>query len=164
MATSWSYVNNDEYKPTSRLIHLLVDIVCKGGNLLLNIGPGPDGTLSPVALQRLKELGEWIDVNGDAIYNTRAVAPYKDGEVCYTRMRDGAINAVYLPADSAATLPQTIAVPSFVPTPGSAVSMLGVDEPMTWERSAEGCIIHVPESVRTNPPCRYAWAFRIMPE
>jgi alpha-L-fucosidase len=164
MATSWSHVKNDEYKPTSKLIHLLVDIVAKGGNLLLNIGPGPDGTLSPVALQRLKELGQWMKVNGDAIYSTRAIAPYKEGNVCYTRMRDGSINAIYLPTDSVSPLPVTITVPSFAPKPGSSVTMLGVSEPLTWEKKGTGCVIRVPYSVRTNPPCRYAWAFHFTPE
>jgi alpha-L-fucosidase len=164
MATSWSYVKNDEYKPTSKLIHLLVDIVAKGGNLLLNIGPGPDGTLSPVALQRLKELGEWMKVNGDAIYSTRAIAPYKEGNICYTRMRDESINAIYLPTDSVSPLPESITVPSFSPGTGGSVTMLGVSEPLTWEKLGTGCVIRVPESVRTNPPCRYAWAFHFMPE
>ncbi len=164
MATSWSYVKNDEYKPTGRLIHLLVDIVCKGGNLLLNIGPSPEGELSPVALQRLEDIGEWMQINGDAIYGTRAVAPYKEGEVCYTRMPDSSINAIYLPVDTAASLPATITIPSFAPRAGSAVTMLGVAEPITWEKTGDGCVIHVSDAIRDNPPCRYAWAFHFMPE
>ncbi|MEZ5357718.1 MAG: alpha-L-fucosidase [Candidatus Zixiibacteriota bacterium] len=164
MATSWSFVKNDEYKPTPQLIHLLVDIVCKGGNFLLNIGPGPDGTLAPDAWNRLKEIGEWMKVNGPAIYETRAVAPYKKGNVCFTKMRDGSINAIYLPADSAASLPEEISIPSFTPQDGSDVIMLGINEKMTWEKSGNGCIIHVPESIRNNPPCKYAWAFHFLPE
>jgi len=164
MATSWSYVRDDEYKPTSRLIHLLVDIVARGGNLLLNIGPGPDGDLAPTALKRLKELGEWMRVNGAAIYSTRAVAPYKDGNVCYTRMPDGRINAIYLTPPSDTLLPETIAVPSFAPRAGSEVVMLGVSEPLSWEKIGTGCMIHVPNSIRANPPCRYAWAFCLRPE
>jgi alpha-L-fucosidase len=164
MATSWSYVKNDEYKPTFRLIHLLVDIVAKGGNLLLNIGPGPDGDLSPVALQRLKELGAWMKVNGGAIYSTRAIAPYKEGNVCYTRSIEGAINAIYLAADSSDGPPESVSVPSFVPKTGSGVRMLGVAEPLNWVRTGRGCEIRIPESVRTNPPCRYAWTFSFYPE
>jgi alpha-L-fucosidase len=164
MATSWSYVRNDEYKPTSRLIPLLVDIVAKGGNLLLNIGPGPEGDLSPVALQRLKELGEWMKVNGEAIYATRAIAPYKEGNVCYTRRPDGTINAIYLAADSSGVPPATVSVPAFAPKAGSTVTMLGVTEPIVWEKTTAGCVIHVPESARANPPCRYAWTFSFNPE
>jgi alpha-L-fucosidase len=161
MGTSWSYVKNDDYKPTEKLIHLLVDIVAKGGNLLLNIGPSPEGELPPVALQRLHELGEWIKVNGNAIYATRAQSPYKEGQVCYTRSPDGTINAIYLDSDSTPGLPATISIPSFTPKAGSVVTMLGVTAPLVWEMTERGCLIHIPDSVRTRPPCKNAWALRI---
>ncbi len=164
MATSWSYVRNDEYKSTSRLIHLLVDIVCKGGNLLLNIGPGPNGDLAPDALLRLKEIGEWMQVNGDAIYSTRAVAPYKEGTVCYTRAKDGTINAICLSDGKDATPPATVSIPSFAPRQGTTVSLLGVDDPLVWEPDGNGCTVHIPESVRSVPPCSYAWTIRLQPE
>jgi alpha-L-fucosidase len=52
MATSWSYVPNDQYKPANEIIEILVDIVSKGGNYLLNIGPGPDGDLGCQCLRQ----------------------------------------------------------------------------------------------------------------
>ncbi len=60
MGDSWSYVPNDRYKSTNLLIHLLVDIVSKGGNFLLNVGPAPDGTLPDTALLRMREIGAWM--------------------------------------------------------------------------------------------------------
>lgn len=164
MATSWSYVKNDDYKSTHRLIHLLVDIVCKGGNLLLNIGPSPEGELVPDALQRLEDLGEWMKLNGDAIYSTRAVAPYKEGKVCYTEAPDGTINAIYLSDGEESRPPAAISLPSFSPRSGSTVTMLGVDEPLTWEPDGAGCLIRIPESVRSAPPCHHAWTIRLQPE
>jgi len=164
MATSWSYVKNDEYKPTSKLIHLLVDIVAKGGNLLLNIGPGPDGTISPVAYQRLEEIGDWMKINGDALYNSRAIAPYKEGKVCFTRLPDESINAIYLAEDGETQPPERIEITSFTPEEGSAVMMLGVSDPVLWEKTSNGFVIHVPESARKNPPCSHAWAFRFTKE
>lgn len=53
------------------MIHLLVETVAFNGNLLLNVGPRADGTLAPIFEDRLKEIGKWIDVNGDAIYSTK---------------------------------------------------------------------------------------------
>jgi alpha-L-fucosidase len=160
MATSWSYVATDTYKPAGQLIHLLVDIVAKGGNLLLNIGPSPEGELAPAALDRLRELGIWMKVNSGAIYETRAVAPYKEGKVCFTRQRDGAINAIYLADDDETGPPQTIAISSFTPRTGSTVTMLGVKDPMSWEKQSEGFVVRIPESVHSTPPCRHAWTFR----
>lgn len=97
MATSWSYVPNDTYKPTNELIEKLVDIVSKGGNLLLNIGPGPDGTLDSVAYSRLEEMGDWININGEAIYGTRMYKVFGEGEnIRYTRSKDEKTIYVFL--------------------------------------------------------------------
>jgi alpha-L-fucosidase len=72
MGNSWSYVPNDKYKSARKIIHMLTDIVSKNGNLLLNIGPGPDGEWDPVAYQRLQEIGVWMKINSEAIYDTEA--------------------------------------------------------------------------------------------
>lgn len=96
MGNSWSYNKNDEYKSTNVLIHYLVDIVAKGGNFLLNVGPGPDGKLPEDAVKRMKEIGAWMRVNGDAIYDSRPVYPYSDGNLRYTQGKDGTIYAIVL--------------------------------------------------------------------
>lgn len=85
MGNSWSYVPGDTYKTPAQLIHLLCRIVSRGGNFLLNIGPGPDGEWAPEAYHRLEEIGKWMDQNGKAIYNTRPVAPYEWGNCVYTQ-------------------------------------------------------------------------------
>jgi len=53
----------------------------------------------------LKEIGAWMKVNGDAIYSTRPVAPYKEGNICFTQNKDGRVNAIYLAAKKEITLP-----------------------------------------------------------
>ena len=89
MGDSWSYVENDNYKSTKQLIHMLVDIVAKGGNYLLNVGPDEDGQIPETAVERLREIGEWLKVNGQAIYNTRPLYPYAKGDKRYTQSKDG---------------------------------------------------------------------------
>lgn len=89
MGNSWSYVEDDQYKSTRELIHLLVDIVAKGGNFLLNVGPDADGKIPEEALQRMKEIGQWLRQNGEAIYGTRPLYPYIDGNKRYTQSKDG---------------------------------------------------------------------------
>ena len=61
----------DDYKSARRLVLLLVDTVSRGGNLLLDIGPNADGTIPVIMQQRLVEVGDWLRVNGEAIYGTR---------------------------------------------------------------------------------------------
>jgi alpha-L-fucosidase len=164
MATSWSYVPNDIYRPSRTLVHLLVDIVAKGGNFLLNIGPGPDGTLDDTAYARLRDLGGWMKVNGEAIHGTRAIAPYKDDRVAYTRSTKGAINAIYLAREGESAPPASIEIPSFVPASGSTVTMLGVRDPLRWEKKGKGCVVLIPASVRRSPPADWAWVVRMMTE
>ncbi len=164
MATSWSYVSTDTYKPTCSLIHLLVDIVAKGGNLLLNIGPSPEGELPPLSLERLKEIGAWMEVNGGALYHSRAIAPYKEGNICFTRLPDRTINAIYLAGEDEKQPPETIQITSFTPKAESKITMSGIKEPLAWEKTNNGFVIYIPESARTHPPCNYAWTFQFIPE
>ncbi len=88
MGNSWSYVPNDEYKPTNKLIHMLVRIVSRGGSLLLNIGPSPEGDFAAPAYERLKEIGAWMKVHGEAIYGTIPMAPYETDNIVYLQSKD----------------------------------------------------------------------------
>ncbi len=160
MATSWSYVPNDTYKPAVKLVHLLVDVVAKGGNFLLNIGPSPAGELPPASLDRLREIGDWMKVNGGAIYSTRPVAPHVDGRIRFTQMPDGGINAIYLAGGNETRPPATVTITANTPKTGSTVRMLGVRKPLKWEPGGRGFVIHVPEDVRDTPPCSHAWTFQ----
>ncbi|HRH36807.1 MAG TPA: alpha-L-fucosidase, partial [Flavobacteriales bacterium] len=81
MGTSWSWVPNEQYKSTDEIIRTLVNVVSRGGSLLLNVAPGPDGQLDSTAYVRLKEVGEWLKVNGEAVYGTRAVYLQRQGNV-----------------------------------------------------------------------------------
>jgi alpha-L-fucosidase len=68
---TWAYNAHDHaYKSAQDLIRGLVEVCSRGGNFLLNIGPGPDGVVQPEFQQRLRAVGDWITVNGEAIYDT----------------------------------------------------------------------------------------------
>jgi alpha-L-fucosidase len=159
MATSWSYVPDDTYKSPRVLIHMLADVVAKGGNLLLNIGPGPDGRWHDAAYDRLRALGAWMEMNGAAIYGTRAVAPYAEGKVRLTRARDGAVYAIYLPDEGETALPAYLSLMGIQPAPGATLTLLGADLELEWEASGNGFVARIPEG--TPPPAEHAWVVRI---
>jgi alpha-L-fucosidase len=73
MNRNWGYNSHDhDFKSVDRLIGLLVETASKGGNLLLNVGPKPDGTFPEESVERLRGIGKWMRVNGGAIYGSRA--------------------------------------------------------------------------------------------
>ncbi len=162
MASSWSYVPGDIYKPANKIIHMLVDIVCKGGNYLLNIGPSPEGVWADSAYARLREIGDWMKVNGEAIYRSRPVAPYKSGKICFTSGPDGALYAIYLAGQDELVMPAAIIVNGLDVPAGARVTMLGSKIRLNWkEEQGTGFRISIPDSLQKNPPCRHAWTFRI---
>lgn len=157
LGDSWSYVPNDRYKSARQIVHMLVDIVAKGGNYLLNVGPDANGELPSAAVARLAEIGTWVKSNGEAIYATRPVAPYRDGKVCLTHGKDGAIYAIYL-LDEGEVIPRTIALKNMVPAQGATIRLLGSDAELKWQRDGSGARIVLPETVAANG---YAVSLRI---
>ena len=159
MGEQWSYKPNDKYKSPRQLIQLLVDVVSKGGNLVLNIGPDPDGRFPEPAIERLRAMGQWLKVNGDAIYATRAVAPYKIGRACLTK-KGSTVYLIYLADKDESAPPAKLHVPAI--TGGKNVRMLGAETPVGFAFDAnQGLTIEIPESIRQNLPCEHAWAFAV---
>jgi len=143
MGGSWSYAPNDKYKSTTTLIHNLMNIVSKGGNYLLNIGPGPDGEWHEEAYQKLQEIGEWMKINGDAVYETRAIAPYRDDKVCFTRKKDGSVYAVYLMEDKE-SVPSTIQFSGIIPSKKAVLSLSGYSKKLKWKTENNRTTVYLP--------------------
>ncbi len=159
----WSWVPDAKYRSGRETIHMLVDITAKGGNLLLNIAPGPDGRWDDEAFALLREIGDWMEVNGEAIYGTRAMAPYKDGKVCLTRKKEGPVYAIYLPDENENTLPSKVWLNRLQARQESVVELLGYGK-VEWEKTGNGMLIIVPEDAIVDPPCNEAWTFKIETE
>lgn len=110
MGGAWGWVPNDNYKSSKEIIQLLTNIVAKGGNLLLGIGPNGKGEFEPKVYQNLAEVGKWLRTNGEAIYETKPVEPFLDGKVAYTAKGDHTIYGIYMPAKNEKELPSEIVV------------------------------------------------------
>ncbi|MGE5412381.1 MAG: alpha-L-fucosidase [Clostridiales bacterium] len=161
MTPSWSYEPGLQYKPSRQLVHLLVEIVSKGGNFLLNVAPKSDGDYEDEAYERLNEIGEWMDINSQAIYDSHPFAPYKEDKVCFTQLNDGTIYAIYLAGEDETKIPEKLTLKSFSPSSKSSIELLGSSAKLVWNKTNNGFEIEIPESLRLNPPCKYAWTIKI---
>jgi alpha-L-fucosidase len=171
---SWGYIDNDTYKQPEPLIHELIDVVSKNGNLLLNIGPRSDGTIPAAAQATLLAIGSWLDINGEAIYSTRPWTHFGEGP---TQLASGSFQDKtekpftaedfrftthngHLYAIELGWPTTNEAVIHSLPATGPAVqsvSLLGYDHPLTWHQQPDGLHIQLP----TTPVGHYAYAFKI---
>jgi alpha-L-fucosidase len=175
---SWGYIQNDTFKSPEFIVHQLVDIISKNGNLLLNIGPRPDGTIPEEVQHILLDVGAWLKVNGDAIYGTRPwkiygegptkvaegsfhdtdVKPYTAEDFRFTE-KNGVLYAIELgwPANHEAIIhaltPATLDNGKQI----HSIQLLGSEGNLPFEQLADGLHVRLPE----QPASKYAYAIRI---
>ena len=162
---SWGYVRDPDYKTPGRIIHQLIDVVAKNGNLLLDVGPRADGTIPEEVQERLRAIGAWMRVNGEAIYGTRPAFRFGEGP---TKIKAGSYvadrhtdftardlrfttrrQAFYVLVMGAPGRRVTVtALRRDTPLPGGPLKhaqMLGVPGTLTWRWTGEGLEIEMPE-------------------
>lgn len=173
---SWCYTENESNKTPEQIVHDLVDIVSKNGNLLLNIGPRADGTITEEQKNVLLSIGKWLKTNGEAIYGTRCwikhgegattgtAGSFSDNEATFYTAQDIRFttkgNDLYAIALNWGDKP--VIITSLTPEViGNAkiqsVEMLGTDEKIQWKETEKGLQLNFP----TRKPCDYAYAFKI---
>ena len=168
----WFYNRNWKFRPVTWNIHMLVDIVSKNGNLLLNVVQRPDGSLDPEVEQMLHEMADWIAVNGEAIYSTRPWLVYGEGPVrtkgghfkedfnytakdirFTTRGKTLYAMALGWPEDG------KLVVKSLARSEGEAgrkvtrVSLLGSKSKVDWRQTREGLVVTVPSQQGARYTC-----------
>ena len=163
---SWGYIQNDTFKSPEFVVHQLIDIVSKNGNLLLNIGPRSDGTIPEEVQRVLLDVGSWLNVNGEAIYGTRPWRVYGEGP---TKVAAGSFHDTDTPAGSPVTLTDGLAWPgngeavihSLARTVGSqhvrSVTLLGSDAKLQFDERRDGLHVRLP----AKSPAQYAYALRV---
>lgn len=174
---SWGWISDEENKTPDEIIDALIDIVSKNGNLLLNIGPKPDGTISSGQAKILLRIGEWLKINGEGIYGTRPWIISGEGPTVAAEGSFGDIkspvytaedirftskeNIVYAFCLDVPTSPKII-IKSLGPGTGSLVKiknieLLGSTEKIKWTQKKDKLLIDTPKSA----PCREALTFKV---
>jgi alpha-L-fucosidase len=163
---SWCYLTHPNYKSAGRVIHQLIDIVSKNGNLLLDVGPRPDGTIPDEIVSRLRQIGAWLGVNGEAIYETRPAFRFGEGP---TVVKEGIYVADHNSDFTAQDIRFTTRAQAFyihvLGAPGSQVrvaslnrdtplpigtlhraELLGSAAALRWEWTPGGLVVQMPET------------------
>jgi alpha-L-fucosidase len=182
VGSGWGYIKDLGFKSVNELVTGLVDRVSKNGYLLLNVGPKPDGTIPEPAKERLKGVGDWLRINGEAIYGTspwlragegptrlKKSGPFnEDNSLRYTPQdirftsKNDTLYATVLawPGDHAAItsfVPQGQTWSGLYPSEIDSIQMLGSDEPIKWEYTKDALILTTPKV----QPCNDAFVYKI---
>ena len=162
MNDTWGFKTKDtNWKSAETLVKNLADIVSKGGNFLLNVGPTSEGLFPAASVERLKEMGDWMKVNKEAIYAVRQLRNFKEGnDIRYTLSPDGKyINTFVFNLPSG-----QLNIKQIKPVEGSVIRMYGLDTDLKWNYDeTAGLTIELPEEL-TDParlPCKYVWVLKI---
>ncbi len=135
---SWGYNKNDRhYKSTPDLVRYLALAAARNSNFLLNVGPRPDGSIQPEFTERLREVGVWLESNGESIYGTRGgpVAPF---DCIVTTQRPGRIY-VHLAGDCTSREPRLAGLPE-----PANIWFLSTGTPVRWTREDDAIVMHLP--------------------
>ncbi len=162
IGNSFGYNRNEgieNYLSVQELVHSFVDIVSKNGNLLLNVGPMADGTIPELQRERLAGLGQWLSINGDAIFGTRpwVRADGSTGEGLAVRFTQhgGDLYATVLGKPKG----NRIQVEGFQVQDGTVVYLLGHGSPLSWQQQDGALAVTLPDQLPESP----AYTLRITP-
>jgi alpha-L-fucosidase len=164
LANNWGYVPNDVYKSSAKVIHSLIEVVAKGGSIVLGIDPKPDGKLTNEALQRMKEIGAWMQKNGEAIYDTRTVKNYRDSSTYFTQNKTRGLYYALVCLPEGKSLPSTIEWNDNAPKKGSKMILLQTGESVKWKQNGNHTTVFLPSAFVRRNETLPALAFSFQPD
>lgn len=161
MNDTWGYKEyDDNWKTSQNLIFNLVDIAAKGGNYLLNVGPTAEGLIPGTSVERLEAMGDWMKINGEAIYATeRLQNHFREGEnIRYTKKKG---EQVYY-GITFNSPGEAVQFSYLQPDEGSEITLLGYGGLLDWEFDEEnGLTIQIPAEARNAENLNTAWVFKV---
>jgi len=144
-----------DYMSAKDLLNTLCDLVSKGGNFLLNVGPAADGTIPVIMQERLEQMGDWLKVNGDAIYGTRLYSKKEQKDVYYTKKGD----KVYAILKSFPFDDVTLELVDY--KEGMKARLLCTSAPVTVKENGGKAVLSFPRLNPDDLSCQYLYAVEI---
>ena len=145
LTTDWGWVKNAKYKTPNQIISMLMEVVAKGGSLLLGVGPTADGIIEQPAVERLAEVGRWMQKNGEAIYNTRITSNYHSNNVWFTASKNGKTLYALYALPEGEKIPASIEWEGNIPTKNSRIKLLASGQKVKWAIKDNKVILTVPD-------------------
>jgi len=156
--SSFGYLEGDKYKTVESVIHEMIEVVSRNGNFLINIGPKADGTLVPEQVERLRAMGDWLKINGEAIYGTRYWKVYsQENEHLAFTTKGKTLYAIQLKKPTSGFTIDATA--GWKADDIETVRLLGSDAVITWSIGPDGVRIFPPGDLGES---QFAWSFEIV--
>lgn len=175
---TWCHIKDGQYKAATALIHQLIDVVSKNGNFFLNVGPKKDGSFATQTIEQLESIGDWLRVNGEAIYATRPftifgegptnqttdrvtypsqIVPFTHEDIRFTQKGNN-VYAIFLGWPYAGK----VSISSFssnghIRSAIKRISLLGNDASLDYTQDSTALTVSLP----TEKPCMHAYALKI---
>ncbi|WP_291595896.1 alpha-L-fucosidase [Bacteroides sp.] len=157
LTSDWGWVKNAKYKTSNQVISMLMEVVAKGGSLLLGVGPTAEGIIEQPAIERLAEVGRWLQKNGEAIYNTRITSNYHSNNVWFTANKNGKTLYALYALPEGEKIPASIEWQGNIPTKNSRIKLLVSGRKVKWTiKDNDRVILTVPDKyVGSNEPLAF---------
>ena len=145
LTDDWGWVPRPRFKSPEKVIGTLIEIVAKGGNLVLGVGPTPQGLIEQESVNRLKAIGQWLNAYGKAIYGTTITPHYNEGNIWFTKAKDSNVQYAIYRLDDGQTLPSEISWS--VNLPKESIRLVSTGKRLKYKKIDDRVTVFLPKNM-----------------
>lgn len=149
LSNDWGWVKHPTWKTAAQVVNTLIEVVAKGGNLVLGIGPTAEGRLQPEVVSRLDSIGQWLQCYGQALYNTVSTSHYNEGQLWFTASKSGRQRYAIYALRKYETMPHSLSWHAHIP---KSVVLLGRGKRLKFTTTRDGkTTVFLPSDMKAEP-------------